>query len=366
MKDLENIDNNLLDKELLSRRKISFLYKRLEDINRIHIKDTNYLATSDRYISIIESLAISLLTIPWDRDAKSREITRASSIIHMDYFINNDYLDFIHSRKINPWIGKPGTLLGELLLMDNLNSYLSIHQMLDKCVTQALIRNNLQWFINRKLDEAIEDELYTNIEIRLQVLTNQSRFIKRLSQWTQSINSLDTSNKSSELDVILQDIKLILYRNGYQYIEEVESESILFLDHSYNLGQLISELIDKRRSISLGFNQPSNTKEEAIMFFLEIVSPSMDRLIVQKIVDEVKSFFLPGGIDYYLVVMSALYLSRALSLSIYTSDIKNIKFNLYLAGYLLRKSNIRSLNILGNNCCYSSSLKDKEPIRIPL
>jgi hypothetical protein len=46
--------------------------------------------------------------------------------------------------------------------------------------------------------------------------------------------------------------------------------------------------------------------------------------------------------------------------------IKNIKFNLYLAGYLLRKSNIRSLNILGNNCCYSSSLKDKEPIRIPL
>jgi len=366
MKDLENSNNLILEKELLCRRKISYIYKRLEAINNIALEDNNYLATSDRYISIIESLAINLLIIPWDRDFKSREVTNSARRIHLDYFINNEYLDFILSRKICPWMGKPGTLLAELLLSENLNSYLSIHQLLDRCVNQALVRNNLQWFINRKLDEDLEDTIYIKIQEILEPLRTEVNFINALSKWTKELDCIDISNGLDLVTITLREIKAILISNGYQYIEEQDSQALLFLEHSYTLGQVISELIDKRRTISIGIDTPTNEKERLLKAFIELVSPNKDRLIIQLIVDKITKLFIPGGIDYFLVVMSAIYLSRALSLAIYSSNISKIKRNLYLAGYLLRMSNVRSLNILGNNCCYSSGLEDKEPIRIKL
>lgn len=341
------------------------------------IRDLNLSIESFMYILCYTS------TIVDTNEKISPHYTRRTSTIDTSFLsIRNVYLEDLLYTFQSTWGGMYGSLAYNLYLLEDNSHYLSISEISRRCIKYfTLPENSLsQWGTNLLIilsdDSPTSDaalyscqiSIFKSLELEQTLISLNflSSFLPSLIYW------YENSNSTSE---VIRDIVTACYVNGYSS-DNLQDLSFKYVHQEItsNFESLYSELslIRKRLALTNGLNQ----EELFINSFVENFDPISN--IKDKSYLILQDLFPPGGYNTLLVSIASELLNRAYILSHYstinysdkpTSDnssevlilMSRINRILYYAGYTLKKSNLNSFNLLGNNLIYLSGYVDNEP-----
>lgn len=341
------------------------------------IRDINLSIESFMYI-----LCYTSTIVDTNQKISSHYKRRVSTIDQSFLSIRNVYLEDLLYTFQSTWGGLYGSLAYNLYLLEDNSHYLSISEVSRRCIKYFTLPENSLSNWNSNLLEILADstpssdaalyncqlDIFNSLELgKVQTSLNfLSTYLPSLIYWYEN----NVSNNQ-----IIIDIVTACYLNGYS------SDNLQDLFFKYihqevtsNFESLYSDLsvIRKRMALTNGLTQ----EDLFINSFVQGFDPTSN--IKDKSYLILQDLFPPGGYNTLLVSIASELLNRAYILSHYStinysdrpiSDnseqvsvlISRVNRLLYYAGYTLKKSNLNSFNLLGNNLVYLSGYVDNEP-----
>jgi len=352
--------------------------------------------------SILHSYLISLLISSFIGEQNRTKVTPHFYKIKRFYsyqlnklYPSKDYLFNLSNQYIYTWGGSFGTLSYYIHLSGLLNEYLTPSQLIDICVKQAYsynsysyISNTTKPFISNDNVMGIDDKViysypiyilnHPDISTSIELISNIKPILKKILDWylspytSKSITKPPlspplNSNEYYAYDALCRIAKVLLGK-GLTQFKDLSSYRYIHNDVPSIWIETIDEVLSIRDNILYDPNQSNNRLYESI--YMELINTipykKYDSLL-RRSQYILSNLYPPGGYNLVLLITASTLINKAFILSHGSSsnrDRERIMDLIYKASVCLRKSNIKSLMLIGNNLKQLSEVTKEEPINI--
>lgn len=339
------------------------------------IRDLNLAIESFLYITCYSSTIVDI-----NQTISPHYKRRTSSIDDSFLSISNSYLEDLLYSYQSTWGGMYGSIAYNLFLQNNNSHYLSPSEISRSCIKYYLnLDNTIKDWNSQVLtsisnsNQIADSDLY-NHQVKVFKYLGIEDLFSSLNFLSNFLPSLIYTYENQVIQsTILEEIVVACYKRGYSY-DNIDDLAFNYIHQ--NISSTFEDLyldlalIRKKTSTTRGITE----EDKLINSFVDEFNPISN--IRNKSYLMLKELFPPGGYNTLLVSIASELLNRAYILSHYSNTqfsselasstkvdslVKRINSLLYYAGYSLRKSNLNSFNILGNNLIYLSGFVDGEP-----